>query len=973
MFWRVLFISIIFVFTFGIFGFQESKPLLNNAGLKHQIDKRTWVDSVMNTMTLDQKIGQFFMASAFPDKDITHKQEISKLISQNKIGGVLFFKGFPTVQAQWINDFQKESKIPLMTSIDGEWGINMRLDSSIQYPRQLTLGAIQDNDLIYEMGKRIAQECKAVGLNINLAPVIDVNNNPNNPVINDRSFGEDKFNVALKGLAYMQGMQDQNVMAVGKHFPGHGDTDADSHKTLPVIKHNMERLDNLELYPFKTLFANDLMGVMAAHLFIPALDATPNLAVSLSKKVTTYLLKDSLGFKGLVFSDALNMKGVSAYYAPGLVDKLAFLAGNDILLYSEDIPKGISLIKKAVTDGEISEEYINERLLTVLSYKYELGLDKTPNFSTKNVTEFLNNKEGLLIQRRLYEKAITVVKNDEKLIPLNKKLTTASLTLGTTIYPKFLQTLNAYSEVTTFTTSTYNLEKLGAFDQVIVPVYGMSRYSSKNYGFSEDELKILKDLNAKTKVILVLFGSPYSLKYFDKFKNIIVAYEENELTEVAVAKILAGQMSATGKLPVSAGKFKSGSGVDILVSSNLDEVVPSELNIKSGYLELIDSIMNFAIEDKATPGGQILAAKDGKIFYNKAFGNFDYETGQAVDLNSIYDVASITKVAATTLSVMKLWEENKLDLRLTIGHYLPEFDTTDIGPLTLESVMIHQSGLPGWIPFYLQTNKTDTIYDKWYQTRPNEQFCVQVAENMYMCADSTGVIWNSIRESTVNEDPKYRYSDIGFYLMKSIVERVSKKPLDLYVSETFYQPLGISNTTFLPLNKFPVARIVPTENDSYFRNQRIQGHVHDMGAAMLGGVSGHAGLFSTTNDLAVILQMLLNKGTYNDVQFFKPATVNYFTSAKIAGNRRGLGFDKPVIEKNNSGPSSDLCSNETFGHQGFTGCVMWADPVYNIIYVFLSNRTYPTMQNNKLISLNVRTNIQDLIYKAAGIDSYTLN
>jgi len=322
---------------------------------------------------------------------------------------------------------------------------------------------------------------------------------------------------------------------------------------------------------------------------------------------------------------------------------------------------------------------------------------------------------------------------------------------------------------------------------------------------------------------------------------------------------------------------------------------------------------------------------------------------------------------------MKLWEENKLDLRLTIGHYLPEFDTTDIGPLTLESVMIHQSGLPGWIPFYLQTNKTDTIYDKWYQTRPNEQFCVQVAENMYMCADSTGVIWNSIRESTVNEDPKYRYSDIGFYLMKSIVERVSKKPLDLYVSETFYQPLGISNTTFLPLNKFPVARIVPTENDSYFRNQRIQGHVHDMGAAMLGGVSGHAGLFSTTNDLAVILQMLLNKGTYNDVQFFKPATVNYFTSAKIAGNRRGLGFDKPVIEKNNSGPSSDLCSNETFGHQGFTGCVMWADPVYNIIYVFLSNRTYPTMQNNKLISLNVRTNIQDLIYKAAGIDSYTLN
>lgn len=973
MFWRVLFISIIFVFTFGIFGFQESKPLLNNAGLKHQIDKRTWVDSVMSTMTLDQKIGQFFMASAFPDKDLAHKQEISNLIAKNKIGGILFFKGFPTVQTQWVNEFQKASKIPLMISIDGEWGINMRLDSTIQYPRQLTLGAIQDNDLIYDMGKRIAQECKAVGININLAPVLDVNNNPNNPVINDRSFGEDKFNVTLKGLAYMQGMQDQNVMAVGKHFPGHGDTDADSHKTLPVIKHNMDRLDNLELYPFKTLFANGLMGVMAAHLYIPALDATPNLAVSLSKKVTTYLLKDSLGFKGLVFSDALNMKGVSAFYAPGEVDKIAFLAGNDILLYSEDIPKGIALIKKAVKDGEITEEYINERLLTVLSYKYELGLDKTPNISTLNIPDYLNNKEGMLIQRRLFEKAITVVKNDQKVIPLNKKFKTASLTLGTSVYPKLLQTLDAYTEITTFTETNYNLEKLTAFDQVIVPVYGMSRYSSKNYGFSDAELKILKDLDAKTKVILVLFGSPYSLKYFDKFKNIIVAYEENEITEIAVAKILAGQMSATGKLPVSAGKFKFGNGIDILVSSNLDEVLPSELNIKSGFLELIDSIMKFAIEDKATPGGQILAAKDGKIFYNKAFGNFDYENNQPVDLNSIYDVASITKVAATTLCVMKLWEENKLNLKQSVGHYLPEFDTTEIGPLTLESVMLHQSGLPGWIPFYLQTNKADTIYDKWYQTRPNEQFCIQVAENMYMCADSTGVIWNTIGESKISNEPKYRYSDIGFYLMKRIVERVSQKPIEQYVDETFYKPLGIFNTTFLPLDKFPMARIVPTENDSYFRKQKIQGHVHDMGAAMLGGISGHAGLFSTTNDLAVIMQMLLNKGTYNDVQFFKPSTVNYFTSAKIPENRRGLGFDKPVIEKNNSGPTSDFCSNETFGHQGFTGCVMWADPVYNVVYIFLSNRTYPTMQNNKLISLNVRTNIQDLIYRAIGVDSYTLN
>lgn len=972
MLWRVFLISIIFVSTFGVFGFQKATIPENNIGIKHQINQRAWVDSVINTMTIDEKIGQFFMASVYSNRDASHKQEISKLISDYKIGGLLFFKGHPSVQASWTNDFHSQANLPLMVSIDGEWGINMRLDSTIRYPRQLTLGAIQDNELIYEMGKRIAEECKATGININLAPVVDVNNNPNNPVINDRSFGEDKYNVAQKGIAYMQGMQDQNVMAVGKHFPGHGDTDADSHKTLPVINHSLERLDSLEFYPFKKLFANNLMGVMAAHLHIPALDATENRAVSLSKNVTTYLLRDTLGFKGLVFSDALNMKGVSAFYNPGEVDKVAFLAGNDILLYSEDIVKGISTIKKAVKENEITEDYINERLRVVLAYKYDLGLTKTPVLDTKNIASYLTNKEGMDLQKKLYEKAITVVNNEQNLIPLKRNLKTASLALGTSVYPKMLQTVNAYMEVSTFNTSNYTIDKLAKFDQVIVPVFGMSRYASKNYGFSEAELKILKDLNAKTKVILVLFGSPYSLKYFNDFKNIIIAFEENDITEIATANLLVGNLAANGKTPVSGGKYKAGTGIVIQAASRLQEIRPEELNIKTGYLDQIDSIMNFAIEDKATPGGQILVAKGGKVFYNKAFGQFDYETNQNTTLSSIYDVASITKIAATTLSVMKLYEQDKLDLKQTIGHYLPEFDTTDIRDVNLESILLHQSGLPGWIPFYMRTMKEDK-YDKWYQTRPNEEFCIQVAEDMYMCADSTGVIWDIIGKQGVKDEPKYRYSDIGFYILKQIIERVSNQTLDQYASENFFTPMGLTNTTFLPLNKFPIDRIVPSENDDYFRKQKIQGHVHDMGAAMLGGVSGHAGLFSTSNDLAVMMQMLLNKGIYNEIQYFKPETVNYFTSRKIEDNRRGLGFDKPVLERDGKGPTSDLCSLETFGHSGFTGCVMWADPQYDLVYIFLSNRTYPTMSNKKLISNNVRTNIQDLIYKSIGVDSLPVN
>jgi beta-N-acetylhexosaminidase len=974
MFWRAFLISIIIVSSFGVFGFQKTSFIEQEDNLVHEIGKRNWVDSVTNTLTLEEKIGQFFMAAVYTNKDNAHKQEIYSLVKNNKIGGLIFFKGHPTKQAKWVNDYQYASTIPLMVSIDGEWGINMRLDSTIRYPRQLTLGAIQDNQLIYKMGKRIAEECKMVGVNINLAPVVDVNNNPDNPVINDRSFGENKYNVALKGLAYMQGMQDQKIMAVGKHFPGHGDTDADSHKTLPVILHDIDRLKDIEFYPFQALFTNGLQGVMAAHLHIPALDNRENRAVSLSKKVTTHLLRDSLGFKGLVFSDALNMKGVSAFFAPGEVDKEAFLAGNDILLFSEDIKKGISLIRKSVSDKEISEDYINTRLAKVLEYKYELGLDKKSFISTKNINSYLVNKEGKDIQKELFEKALTVVVNEENLIPLSqdRNIKVASLSIGKSKVADMFKRLSSYRDITNFTSSNYSLEKLATFDQVIISVYGMSRYSSKNYGFSETELNLIKAINKKTKVILVLFGSPYSLKHFDDFKNILVAYERNDITEHAVTNLLINSIGANGKLPVSAGRFKFGMGENIQASSKLKYTSPEDLYINTIYLKKIDSIMNFAIEDKATPGGQILIAKDGQVFYDKAFGTFDYENNQLVDNSSIYDVASITKVISTTLSIMKLYEEKQIDLDKTVRDYLPEFDTTKVGDVTIRSMLLHQSGLPGWIPFYVRSMK-DSVYGNWYQSTPNTDFCIPVAEDMYMCTDSTGIIWDIIGKQDVKDKPKYRYSDIGFYLLKRIIERVSEQQIEDYVDQQFYQPLGLAHTTYLPLKKFDKDRIIPSENDEYFRKQKIQGYVHDMGAAMLGGVSGHAGVFSTAQDLSVILQMLLNKGIYGNTRFFEPETVDYFTTRKLDDNRRGLGFDKPVLERDASGPTSDLCSLDTYGHSGFTGCVMWADPKYDLIYIFLSNRTYPTMNNRKLIKGNVRTNIQDMVYHSIGVDTLMLD
>lgn len=979
MFKRVFFISIFLAVAFVSIGLQRPANKPNTAFLE-QVVKTSWIDSVANSLSTDEKIAQFFMPAIYSNRSEAHKNEIINLVKTYNIGGVIFFQGAPDVQARWVNELQSAAKTPLMVSIDGEWGINMRLENTIKYPRQLTLGAIKEEQLIYDMGVRIAKECKAVGVNINLAPVMDVNNNPDNPVINDRSFGEDKMNVALKSMAYMEGMQSQQIMAVGKHFPGHGDTDKDSHLTLPVINHDMERLEDIELFPFKAAFANGLQGVMAAHLFIPALDNTPNRAVSLSKKVTTELLRDSMGFDGLVFSDALNMKGVSAYYAPGTLDKEAFLAGNDILLFSEDIPKGISLIKQALENGEISQEYLNQRLKRVLEYKYDLGLSKINRIQEVGLSGFLKDAEAISLRKKLYESAITIVNNEDGLYPLNHSsdIKTATLTIGKGDLSNFQTYLSGYRNVSNFVANkditaaqvSALVGSLSKYDQVVVSVYGMSRYSSKNYGFSANELQLLKDINEVTKVGLVLFGSPYSLKYFDDFKNIVVAYEENGVTELAAANAINGAATVNGSLPVSAGRYVYGQGVELMASGILEYGVPEEVLPNSYYLKNIDNIAQKALDLNATPGCQILVARHGKIIYEKAFGSYTYDNYQSVNNGSVYDVASITKVAATTLSIMKLYEQGLIDIEASLNSYLFGYDDVAVGNLKIKDVMLHEAGLPSWIPFYASTID-DTVYSNWYQRDSSYLFSVPVAENLYACRDSCEVIWNTIKEVTIKENPEYRYSDLGFYLLKSLVEQVSGMPFEDYTNIHFYEPMGLQRTTFLPRKKFDLNQIVPTETDEIFRNQTIHGFVHDPGAAMLGGVSGHAGLFSNAHDMAAIMQMLLNGGSYNGAQLLQPTTIEYFTSDQSDSNRRGIGFDKPVKPNSegvrDGGPTCPQVSDLTFGHTGFTGTAAWTDPVHGLVYVFLSNRVYPNASNNLLAKENIRTDIQSEIYKSIGI------
>ena len=948
-----------------------------------QYEHSQWVDSVLNSMSLDEKIGQLFMIAAYSNKSQKHIDNISYAIRKYHVGGLIFFQGGPVRQAKLTNYYQSISKTPLLIAGDWEWGLAMRLDSTVRYPRQMMLGAIQDNTLIYEMGEEIARQIKELGAQVNFAPVIDINNNPKNPVIGSRSFGENKYNVAVKGYQYMKALQDNKVLATGKHFPGHGDTDTDSHKALPIINHSKARLDSIELYPFRYNINRGLGGIMVAHIHIPALDSTPNIATTLSKKVSTGLLKNELGFKGLAFTDALNMKGVSNYFEPGEVDLRALMAGNDVLLFPKMVSKGVEKIKNAINKGIITEDYLNSKVRKILAVKYWAGLSKIKKIKTDSLYQNLNTEKAVNLKRKLIENAITLATNKNNTIPVQhlEKQKIASVVIGETKENEFQKTLKLYADVKTFHINkfadqkTWNAlkQKLKNYNLIIVSFHKTNRIPRKNYGVSLSSIKQISNLAKQNNVIIDIFANPYVLRKFentDIFKAIIVSYNDWIETQNISAQIIFGGIAAKGRMPVSVNKqISEGSGVNTN-ASRLKYTTPSDAGVKSNLLYKIDSIAINSIREHAFPGCQILAARNGKVFYNKSFGSFTYNNKHKIDNFNIYDIASVSKVVATTASLMKLYDEKRFDFNKKLSDYLPFLDSTNKADLLIKDILTHQAQLKPWIPFYLSTIKTDSLRNLYYSASAEKRKNVQVADNMYILNSYRDSIIKRIIESPLRKKKEYKYSDLGFYLMQMIVEIQSGKKLDEFVSENFYKPMGAYTLGYNPLKRFPKNMIVPTEDDKTFRHQLIQGYVHDMGAAMLGGVAGHAGVFSNANDLAKMMQMFLNKGEYGGVRYLKASTIDTFTTCAFCpDNRRALGFDKPEMNPHKIGPTCKLASANSFGHTGFTGTMVWADPDNGLIFIFLSNRIHPDMNNKKLIRMNVRTKIQEILYKSCIDDS----
>ena len=929
-----------------------------------------WADSLMQSMSLDQKIGQLFMVAANGrDNDEAYYLMIDSLIENYSLGGLIYFQSEPHQHNLLVNRFQSRSNIPMMNGIDGEWGLSMRIDSLNAFPWNMTLGAIQNEELLYEMGVAIAQECKTMGIHFNFTPVVDVNSNPLNPIINARSYGEDPLNVSKKALALMNGMQEFGVLACAKHFPGHGDTQSDSHKTLPVINHSKARIDTVDMIPFKRLIHSGVASVMVAHLNIPSLDSAANRASTLSPYVVDTMLRQQLNFSGLTFTDALNMKGVSAFYESGELEVAALKAGNDVLLFPENIPAAFTAIKQAIQDSVLTEDRINRSCHKILKAKEWLGLTSAVQLDTLNVLNRAQNDNAEFLIRRLEAAALTVVKNVDEEIPVAelKNHRIAVLTLGDSDSEPFVRQLKRYAKVHKY---DKDIDEASDFDRLIISLHKSNSSPWKSYKITDVEKEIIRDLSKQTSVSLVVFANPYSLlnaNYLNDVKSVLMAYQNSQTMQSLAAQSIFGAISIDGKLPVSlTDEFVSGFGLDIQSLNRLKYTEPEEVGLNRDTLDLIDSIVNYAIDMKATPGCQVLVAKEAKVVYHKSFGYHTYDSLISVDEFDVYDIASITKIASTLPLIMQKTDLRNFNVDKRINKYLSLEDTCSKSKLTSRKILAHHARLWPWIPFYRETlTEKGDLNPEIYSDRQIGDFQIEVAQNIYMNEAYLDTIFDRVINSKMRKEKGYKYSDLGYYILKEIVENQEASSLKEMVQDRIYEDLGANFTSYHPLEKFDINTIVPTENDTYFRNQLLRGYVHDPGAAMQDGVGGHAGLFSNANDLAKLMQMYLNGGEYAGKRYIEEKTIEDFTSCQYRrkDNRRGIGFDKPVID-DTDGPTCDQASPSSFGHSGFTGTIVWADPEHELIYVFLSNRIHPSADNFLLVTENIRTRIQEVIYKA---------
>ena len=941
-----------------------------------------WVDSVLKTLTIDQQIAQCIWIAGYSNRDISHEVEVSDIIRKYGVGGIVFFQGTAAKQAELTNFYQKISKVPLVISLDAEWGIGMRIVNVDKFPYQMTLGAIQNDSLIYQFGKAVAKQFKRLGMQVNLAPVLDINVNAENPVINFRSFGENREKVTLKSIMYMKGLQDNGILATGKHFPGHGDTNVDSHLDLPLITHSRARLDSVELYPFRKLIAEGIGSIMVAHLNLPSLDTTTGLPSTLSPVIIKGLLVNELEFKGLIITDAMNMKGVTKYFKTGEADAKALEAGNDVAEFVTDVEASIRETKNYIFLKKLTNNDIAIKCRKVLALKYWSGLNKPEIINTDNINRELSPMISKALIRELYANALTVLNNSQNIIPVknlqNIKIATIAINRNNlSLYQKrisdYYPSDNFFIDPADSTACRKLLKKLTEYDMVIAGVFDLDQRPNMGFGIKPGLIVFLEKLITNNKTIITWFGNPYGIdkvKILQNADGLILAYQENEYTEDLSAQLIFGAIGAKGTLPVTINnKWNYDFGITTQGDMRLQYGLPESVGMLSGVLNpKIDSIVNEGLAAKAYPGCVVMAARKGVVVFRKAYGFQKYDDRIAVREDDIYDLASLTKISSTLAGLMLLNSEGKFSPDKTLGFYLPDFRKTNKGNIGMRDFLAHQAGLTPFIPFWKETIKKDgsfrhNIFDYQYK----KKYALEVAQGLYINRNYRKKMFKEIKKSPLGEK-KYVYSDLTFIIAPEIIENLTGQKWYEFVTDSIYKKIGAAEMGFNPYKKIPLDRIVPTEYDSLFRKQLLHGTVHDEGAAMLGGISGHAGLFSNANDLMKLMELYRRMGEYGGQQIIGRNIMEEFTRVQFPdnNNRRGLGFDKPLLNnsqlsQNDSYPTRSA-SPSSFGHSGYTGTFAWVDPDYDITYVFLCNRVFPTRKNEELYNMNIRSEILQAIY-----------
>ena len=960
-----------------------------------------WVEAQIATMTPAQRVAQLIIMGVDPKDDEPTRALVKRYVAENGVGGLIYNECTIHDMATITNYAQSLASVPLMMTIDGEWGLAMRVEGTPRFPRNLMLGAIDDDRILYQYGREVARELRRAGFHVNFAPVLDVNDNPSNPVIGTRSFGESPELVSRHAIAYARGLEDGGVLSVGKHFPGHGSSVEDSHKTLPLIDKSIKEINTCELIPFRNYIDAGLSGILMAHLNVPAIDNSGR-PTTMSRHCVTDLLKNKLGFTGLVFTDALGMEGAKKNMS-GSPCVNALLAGNDVLLMPANADDEVNAVLDAIKAGRLSQDDIDERCRKMLRYKYALGLTSRQNIMETGLKTALTGGQSQALMRQLMGGSVTVIKNHNDFLPIRNLQSRhiAVITIGAEKGTKamFHDRANDYAAVTSYSLKT------GESATALAQKVKEGRYNVVLLALcSDDEASraamqtIVKQCN---NVVVTIMSKPYDISRCastitsSHVKAVVLTYQNGDLAEDYAVQTIFGGNAAQGNLPVSlkCGKktYKAGHGYHY-DACRLGYTIPSEVGMNDYLLHQIDSVARLGVRAKAFPGCQVVVGRHGKIVCKRSYGETDFGSGVAVDDNTIFGLASVSKATGTIAAVMKLYDDGKFKLDEPVSRVITDLRDGDKEDLTFRDLLYHETGMPAslnmWNMMMDPSTYTGTLVASgaddnhpikimngaWghkdarlrtdiLSTTKTDRFNVAIADGLWGGRVTYDSIMQRIYHAKLGKR-KYLYSCLNFCLLADAVQRITRAPLNYFVNSYIFAPLGAHHTLYRPLSRFPRDQIAYTEVDTYLRRQHIHGYVHDELAAFSGGVQGNAGLFSNANDLAKLLQMWLNGGTYGGVRFFKPSTVETFTTQKSANSHRGLGFDKPVVGNPEASNTCPEATPEVYGHTGFTGTCFWVDPKNDMFYIFLSNRVSPTRNNPNFTRISARSHINTLIYKS---------